>query len=85
MNEVINVGDTVYNRLRIGKALTRVAYKGTVLYVHPQRRFYRAEYQLPAGSIIESFIIMPAPRKRIVEEKHKRPKLAEINRNRWKK
>lgn len=83
---MVKVGDTVFERLTIGEGKTREKYKGTVIYIHPQRRFFRAEFALPAGKVIEAFkifrnVIVPKP----VDEKHKRPKLAEMNRNRWKK
>ena len=82
---MVNVGDTVFRRLRLGDSTTQVSYMGKVIYVHPKGRYYRAEFEMPNGKIIEGFAIMPEPRKKVVDERHKRPKLAEFNRNRWKK
>lgn len=81
---MVDVGDIVYHRLRIGDSTTQSEYKGTVIYVHPKGRFYRAEFQMPAGKIIEGFQMPVKEEPRVVEDKHKRPHLAELNRNRWK-
>lgn len=83
---MLEIGDTVFERLQIGDSRTTRPYEGTVIYIHPKRRFYRAEFKLPMGTVIEAFqifrnVIVPPP----VDERHKRPKLAEFNRNRWKK
>lgn len=81
---MVNVGDTIYERLQIGESRTTRPYKGTVIYVHPKKRFYRAEFQMPNGIIREAFLIWRNVKveQDEVDEKHKRSHLAEFNRNR---
>ena len=80
---MVKVGDIVQERLQFESRSTRL-YKGKVIYVHPKRRFYRAEFQLQRGKVTEAFLI-----KRYTwtdqdeaDERHKRPHLAELNRRR---
>ena len=56
-NRNVKVGDTVTERLQFDKGRSTVPYKGTVIYVHPKRRFYRAEFKLPGGYVREAFMI----------------------------
>ena len=56
-NQNVKVGDTVTERIQLDKGRSHVPYKGTVIYVHPERRFYRAEFQLGNGVVREAFII----------------------------
>ena len=83
---MVKVGDTVYERLRIGESRTTKPYKGTVIYVHPKKRFYRAEFKMLNGVIREAFPIYKDVRveQDEVDEKHKRPHLAEFNKKRRK-
>ena len=66
---MVNVGDTVYERLQIGESKTNKAYKGTVIYVHPKKRFYRVEFNLPSGTVRECFIIEPKRESRRINER----------------
>lgn len=51
----VKVGDTVMERLMFDKGKSLVPFKGTVIYVHPEGRFYRAEFELPGCKIREGF------------------------------
>lgn len=51
----VKVGDIVMERLMFDKGKSTTPYKGTVIYVHPEGRFYRAEFKLPGGKVRESF------------------------------
>ena len=53
-NQNVKVGDIVMERLQFESKST-VPYKGTVIYVHPEKRFFRAEFELPGGKVIEGF------------------------------
>jgi len=83
---MVEIGDTVFERLQIGESRTTKPYKGTVIYVHPKNRFYRAEFKMPNGIIREAFKIWKEVRvfQDEVDEKHKRPMLAEFNKKRRK-
>ena len=52
----VKVGDTVTEKLRIGDSYSKPT-KGTVIYVHPKRRFFRAEFPVTSGVVREAFII----------------------------
>lgn len=51
----ITVGDKVRKRITFGKCVGKnvddPAYTGTVIWVHPQDRFYVAEFRFAAGNI----------------------------------
>lgn len=49
----IHVGDT---RREYVETLWE-AFKGTVIYVHPRRRFYVVEFQFKSGSFREAYAI----------------------------
>ena len=55
----MQVGETVHKPLTdivSGSANTpRPKFTGRVVWVHPQGRFYLAEFQLPGGTIRECF------------------------------
>lgn len=61
---MVNVGDIVFHRLVMGDTRSIKEYKGTVIYVHPKKRFYRAEFPMECGVIREAFIIEPYKKKR---------------------
>ena len=81
---MVDIGDTVYERLQIGESRTTKPYKGTVIYVHPKKRFYRAEFIMPNGIIREAFMIWRNVKVKQDEadNRHKRPFLSEYNKNR---
>lgn len=54
-NRNVQVGDIVFERLMFDKGRSETVYKGKVIYVHPERRFYRAEFELPGGKVREAF------------------------------
>lgn len=51
----VKVGDIVREKLMFDKGKSTQLYEGVVIYVHPEGRFYRAEFQLPGGKVRESF------------------------------
>lgn len=59
----VKVGDIVMERIMLDKGKSTIPYKGTVIYVHPEGRFYRAEFQLPGGKVREAFSLYGTERK----------------------
>lgn len=55
-NENVKVGDIVQERLQFDTKST-TPYKGKVIYLHPERRFYRAEFKLAGGKVTEAFLM----------------------------
>lgn len=51
---MVKIGDIVHERLQL-ETKTDKSYEGTVIYIHPKGRFYRAEFQLPFGKVREAF------------------------------
>lgn len=85
VRENVVIGETIYEKLQF-ESRSEKAYKGTVIYIHPKRRFFRAEFQLENGKIIEAF---PLYTRRFtwgdqMDKRRKRPQLAEFNRERAK-
>ena len=74
-NKNIQIGDTVMERIQLDKGRSTVPYKGTVIYIHPERRFYRAEFELAGGKVRESFLINGGKEKNV---KKGRPREEEI-------
>ena len=62
-NRKVKVGDIVHERLMFDKGKSTVPYKGTVIYVHPEGRFYRAEFELPGGKVREAFSLYGTERR----------------------
>lgn len=56
----ITVGDKVRKRITFGKCVGKnvddPAYTGTVIWVHPQDRFYVAEFPFRNGKIRECYM-----------------------------
>ena len=63
-NTRMKVGDTVTERLMFDKGRSTSLYTGTVIYVHPEGRFYRAEFELPGGKVRESFSLYGTERRK---------------------
>lgn len=60
----MTVGDTISKRIKIydpslGSAMQAVTVTATVVYVHPERRFYTVECKLPGGTIRETEYFYP--------------------------
>lgn len=53
-NQNVKVGDIVFERLQFDTKST-TPYKGVVIYVHPEKRFFRAEFELAGGKVTEAF------------------------------
>lgn len=53
-NQNIQVGDIVHERLQFDTK-SQDEFEGVVIYVHPERRFYRAEFELLGGTVREAF------------------------------
>lgn len=62
-NTKVKVGDIVTERLMFDKGRSTIPYKGTVIYVHPEGRFYRAEFELPGGKVREAFSLYGTERR----------------------
>ena len=60
----VKMGDIVMERIQLDKGKSTIPYKGTVIYVHPEGRFYRAEFQLPGGKIREAFSLYGTERRK---------------------
>ncbi len=55
---MINLGDKVsVTPVTFGRTEThpKAQHMGVVVYVHPKRRFFTAEFELPGGRVRESF------------------------------
>lgn len=64
----MNVGDEVKTRLEYGMQghLQEPVETGTVVYMHPEGRYYTAEFAFEKGTVRESFLIMDP--ERVVDE-----------------
>lgn len=53
----MKLGDTVENHkmFAYSKGHKLEAFKGTCVYIHPDRRFFTLRYDLPGGTIHEDF------------------------------
>lgn len=51
----VKVGDEVEEYLTLGICRQQELTRGTVIYVHPEKRFYRVRFDLPGGNVAESF------------------------------
>lgn len=60
----VKVGDIVMERIQFDKGRSTIPYKGTVIYVHPEGRFYRAEFELPGGKVREAFSLYGTERRK---------------------
>ena len=60
----VKVGDQVRLPLTLDKGFKMLT--GTVIWIHPERRFFQVEFQLPGGTVRESYSFygeMPNERK----------------------
>ena len=52
----VELGETVHEHIMFDSSTpSRELYEGTVIYIHPKGRFFRAEFQLPGGVVREAF------------------------------
>lgn len=63
-NRNVKVGDIVTERLMFDKGKSAASYEGVVIYVHPEGRFYRAEFELPGGKVREAFSLHGTERRK---------------------
>lgn len=52
----VKVGDKVTEKVTLGNCFQQEFMTGTVIYVHPKRRFYRVRFDMPGGSFTESYL-----------------------------
>ena len=58
----VNVGDRVTRKICYGDGGSLLpAEEGTVVYVHPEGRFYTLEFNFPKGRFRESYLLPPDP------------------------
>ena len=60
----MTLGDKIKKRVKIydpdraqGGMATEITVDATVVYIHPERRFYTLRYDLPGGSYRESVFV----------------------------
>jgi len=52
----VELGETVHEHIMFDSSMpSRELYEGTVIYIHPEGRFYRVEFQLEGGTVREAY------------------------------
>ena len=51
----LKVGDTVEQWLHFDKEPKEIKATGTVIWIHPEKRFYRVRFEQPGGTCTESY------------------------------
>lgn len=54
-DKVSRIPETVYSGSMPGEKKTKRAHTGTVVYIHPQRRYYTVEFEMNGGKVRESY------------------------------
>ena len=67
---MVSVGDRVRARINYGMEGGGLlpAEEGTVVYVHPEGRFYTVEFTFPKGRFRESYWLAPPPERQMSQE-----------------
>ena len=57
VRQKVEIGEIVHEHLMFDStAPSRETYEGKVIYIHPKGRFFRAEFQLPGGVVLEEIL-----------------------------